>query len=109
MDVEDETFDKLCGVSDVLTLESKVNFSVCTALVVDFECIIILCCCFVRSCIIMAMSVPRGPGFAQMLKEGAKVGITIQIMPDNSYNVCMCCKTFVVEVNTMHVSCARRP
>jgi len=28
----------------------------------------------------MAMHVPRGPGFAQMLKEGAKVGVDNDIM-----------------------------
>jgi len=31
--------------------------------------------CLVYVVAAMAMHVPRGPGFAQMLKEGAKVGI----------------------------------
>jgi len=57
----------------------------------------------------MAMSVPRGPGFAQMLKEGAKVGIVNKIMIDNGCRVCMCCETLVIAVYTMHVSCEWRP
>ena len=59
--------------------------------------------------LIMAMSVPRGPGFAQMLKEGAKVGILNQIMLTLSYRVRICCETAIIPVDTVHVSCARRP
>jgi len=55
---------------------------------------------------VMAMSVPRGPGFAQMLKEGAKVSTVIQIMLATES---VCAVKLVVPVDTVHVWCARQP
>jgi len=51
----------------------------------------------------MAMHVPKGPGFAQMLKDGAKVGINNDIMWYTNRWLSVCRETFVIQADILHV------